>query len=425
MNRRSFIKSSALLAAGAVGASGMLAAPDPGRAGSEPRARNAKPGMQYRPFGQTGAMVSALGFGMMRPPLLASGEPDEARFGAMVRHAIDNGLNYIDTSHVYSRGKNEALTGRILKDGYRDKVYLATKMPWWQIKTADDFERILERQLESLQTDHIDCYLMHAITITGWQGAIPEFKLIQKMEKAKEQGKIRHMGFSFHAPLRIFKEALNATPNWEFCQIQLNYLDTEYQAGLTGMKYAHDRGMGVIAMEPLRGGFLASMPAGAKALFDAAPKKRSDVEWAFDYLWDMPEVSMVLSGMSAMQHVEDNLTYAGRSSVGMLNSAERGILADVVRHLQRDYGAVPCTGCEHCRFACPENVAIVQILIPWNQYIWSGNLEPARQRIAFVHGSTYGNGLQACTDCGKCVPACPQGIDIPQVLRAIRSAVQV
>lgn len=432
MNRRSFIRSSALLAAaGAAATSGVFAAanaPDtqdtPAAGAEPPTIRNAKAGMQYRPMGQTGVMVSALGFGMMRPPLLADGEPDEEAFRLMVRHAVDNGLNYIDTSHVYSKGKNEAVTGRILRDGYREKVHLATKLPWWQVKTADDFDRILDRQLETLQTDHIDFYLMHAITVTGWRGPIAEFKLIEKMEKAREQGKIRHMGFSFHAPLPIFKEALNATPNWEFCQIQLNYIDTEYEAGLTGMQYAHDRGMGVIAMEPLRGGFLANLPEGAKAVLARAATKRSDVEWAFDYLWDMPEVSMVLSGMSAMRHVTDNLEYAGRSSTGMLSGGDRRILADAVSHLRRDYGAVPCTGCEYCHLACPEKVAIAQTFIPWNQYKWNGDLEAARRRIAFVHGSTYGNGLQACTDCGKCLCACPQGIDIPAVLKTIKAAVQ-
>lgn len=429
MDRRDFMKSSALLAAaGAVAGTGLfgnVAASQAASPAPQGNARNRNQDMQYRSMGTTGEMVSALGFGMMRPPMLASGEVDEESFKKMVRHAIDSGLNYIDTSHVYSKGKNQAITGRILRDGYREKVYLATKMPWWQVKKADDFDRILDEQLESLQTDHVDFYLMHAITITGWNGPIREFKLIDKMEKAKANGKIRHIGFSHHAPLTTFKEVLAATPNWEFFQLQMNYIDAEYEAGLTGVKYAFDRGMGVIAMEPLRGGFLADMPKGVKDIFARSSTKRSDVEWAFDYLWDMREISMVLSGMSAMRHVTDNLEYAGRSSVGMLGDDGRKLVAEARAHLLRDYGAAPCTGCEYCRQVCLENVAIAQIMIPWNQYKWNGNMEPAKRRITFTHGSTYGNGMQSCVECGKCVAACPQRIDVPAVFRDIKATMQI
>ena len=424
MDRRDFMKSSAFLAAaGAVAGTGVLSNVDVSQATDDVRPgsiRNSTPGMRYRPMGTTGEMVSAIGFGMMRPPMLPSGEVDETSFKKMVRYAIDSGLNYIDTSHVYSKGKNQSITGRILGGGYRERVYLATKMPWWQVKKAEDFERILEEQLEALQTDYIDFYLMHAITLTGWNGPIRELRLIDKLEQAKARGKVRHIGFSHHAPLTTFKDVLAATPNWEFFQLQMNYIDAEYEAGLTGIKYAFDRGMGVIAMEPLRGGFLADMPKGVKEIFAKSSKKRSDVEWAFDYLWDMREVSMVLSGMSAMQHVTDNLEYAGRSAVDMLSADDRKLIAGTVQHLRAGYGAVPCTGCEYCHQVCQEKVAVAQHMIPWNQYKWNGDKEAAKRRITFVHGSTYGNGMQACVECGKCTAACPQGIAVPAVVMAIQ-----
>ncbi len=426
MNRRTFITSSALLAAaGTALPSNLLARPAASEATPLDNIRNYKPSMQYRPMGQTGVLVSALSFGMMRPPFLPSGEPDEATFQTMVRHAIDNGLNYIDTSHVYSKGKSQGITGRILQNGYREKVWLATKFPWWQMEKAGDFDRILNQQLEELQTDAIDFYLLHAITIDGWNGAITRFNIPHLIEKAKEQGKIKHMGFSLHAPSPIFKKVLQYTPHWEFCQLQMNYLDVEYEAGLVGIKQAYDRGMGVIAMEPLRGGFLASLPPKAKAILETSPQKYHDVAWAFNYLWDMPEISTVLSGMSAMPHVIDNLTYAKHAAVEMMRPEERKILAQMIQHLRTDYNAVPCTGCNYCRLACPEEVAVAQLMIPWNQYKWNGNMEPAKRRIEFVHGGRYGNGVPACTQCNKCLPACPQGINIPGVLQEIKTTMKI
>lgn len=423
MDRRDFLKTAAFTAAGAVLAGGapLLRAAEPAASGPATATDgNAGPGMRYRPMGMTGVSVSALGFGMMRPPALPDGGVDEEAFRKMVRHAIDNGLNYIDTSYVYSGGKSEEITGRILADGYRRRVNLASKLWWPNMQSAADFDRLLNEQLERLQTDHLDFYLVHAINANGWKGPIREFKIAELMAKAKEQGKIRNMGFSFHASLPVFREVLDAGPGWDFYQHQLNYVDTEYEAGHVGMKYAADRGLGVIAMEPLRGGFLANMPPGVKAIFDRAERKRSDVEWAFDYLWDMPEISLVLSGMSAMQHVVDNLEYAGRAAPGMLTPEERRLISLVTRHLRHDYDAVGCVGCEYCKAVCPEEVAVAQMANPWNQYKWNGDKAAALRRIDFLRGGSYGYNDTACTLCGACLPACPYGVDIPGFIKEIR-----
>lgn len=252
MDRRDFLKTAACTAAGAMLAgSGFAAARSaelsPQKAARPGKAKNIKAGMQYRPMGITGVSASALGMGMMRPPMLPEGGVNEEEFKRMVRHAIDSGLNYIDTSYVYSGGKSEEITGRILRDGYRERVNLASKLWWPHVKTADDFSRLLDEQLERLQTDHLDFYLVHSITAKGWNGAIRDLKIIELMEKAKEQGKIKNMGFSFHASLPVFKDVLDATTSWDFYQHQLNYIDAEYEAGHVGMKYAYDRGLGVIA----------------------------------------------------------------------------------------------------------------------------------------------------------------------------------
>jgi predicted aldo/keto reductase-like oxidoreductase len=426
MDRREFIKSATLLAAtGALMSSGIPITYAASALSDKQREtmRNYKQGMQYRPMGQTGAMVSALGFGMMRPPSLPGGGVDEENFQKMVRHAIDNGLNYLDTSYVYSGGKNEEITGRILKDGYRKKVYLATKHPWFILEKSDDFERILDQQLENLQTDSIDFYPIHMVTPQGWKGPVTKFNLPEKMEKAKEQGKVKHIGFSYHGSLPIFKEIVDYI-GWDFCQMQLNYLDTEYEAGLLGMKYASNKGMGVVVIEPLRGKFLADMPTGVKGIFNKAKKKRSDVEWAFDFLWDMPQVSLLLSGMSAMQHVVDNLEYASRSSAGMLSREEHKILSDVILHLYKDYGATPCVGCEYCHAVCPQGVAVAQIIMAWNQYKWNGDSKTSRRRISGL-SSIYGNNSRSCVGCETCLPACPQRIDIPRVMKRINEDLKI
>ncbi len=422
MDRRAFLKSAAFAVAGAALAKGI---PTIG-AGENPVVsttpiRSTKAGMPYRQFGKTKVKLYPLGYGKMRLPLRADRSVNEELSKQMVRYGIDHGLNYVDTSYLYLGGKSEEVTGRILRDGYREKVYIATKSPLVIMKNGDNFDQYLDEQLERLQTDVIDFYLLHMVNHRNWEPLVKRYKLIDRIEKAKEQGKVRHIGFSFHASLPVFKQVIGATPNWDFCQIQLNYLDTEYEAGLVGLKYAADRGLGVTIMEPLRGGYLANLPPSVERVFADAKPKHSPVEWALNYLWDMPEVGCVLSGMSAMSHITENIESAKRSSAGMLGVGEKETIAQAVQQFNA-LAAYPCTGCEFCH-PCPAGVAIAQNIQIYNQYKTSGERYIHRYRSLpdsedspFV---TYGLKAEACIQCGQCRSKCPVGIDVPAAIEQI------
>ncbi|MCC8190219.1 MAG: aldo/keto reductase, partial [Planctomycetes bacterium] len=291
--------------------------------------------------------------------------------------------------------------------------------PWYMVEKTEDFDRILDHQLERLQVDCIDFYLIHAITGNAWRDRILPLRLVERMEKAREDGKVRHLGFSFHAPFPVFKEVIEYADIWDFCQIQLNYLDTELQAGLQGLRYAADRDLGVSIMEPLRGGYLADVPAEIRGVFSEFPAERSPVEWALDYLWNMPVIGVVLSGMSTMQHVTDNVAYASRSSAGMLSGAERQTIAAVVKRY-REYNTVPCTGCEYC-LPCPLNIAIPYNINVYNQYKITGDKEAARRLYNHIP-PVVGGKASDCIDCGQCEPKCPQSIAVPEIMKEVQAA---
>ena len=257
--------------------------------------------METRKFGKTGLTPSILGFGMMRLKKKADGSLDEEWAVKTLRHAIDNGLSYVDTAYAY--GDSERVTGLCLQDGYREKVTLATKMPVSKLTCEEDFEKILNEELERLQTDHIDVYLLHALSRDRWENCVVKYHVLAHAEKALAEGKIRHLGFSFHDSYDAFVEILNAYDKWEFCQIQLNYLDVNYQAGVAGLRLAHKKGLAVVIMEPLRGGNIVHVPKEVAQLLPSNP-----VESALDFLWNMPEVNVVLSGMSTTEQVEQNLS---------------------------------------------------------------------------------------------------------------------
>ncbi|MEG0857846.1 MAG: aldo/keto reductase, partial [Terrisporobacter sp.] len=219
--------------------------------------------MKYRKFGNKDISVSPLGFGMMRLPLInkeKNSKVDEKLSIEMLRYAIDEGLNYVDTAYNYLEGQSEIITGKALLDGYREKVFLATKAPIWLYEDEEDFDKILDEQLNKLQSKSIDLYLLHGLNKNLWKDKVLKFNILDKMKKAKDKGKINNIGFSFHDDIKIFKEIIDYYPHWDFCQIQLNYLDTEFQAGIEGLKYAGSKGLGVIIIEPLRGGYLVNLP---------------------------------------------------------------------------------------------------------------------------------------------------------------------
>ena len=372
--------------------------------------------MQYRDFGQIDFKPSALGFGAMRLPVLtdADGKPDFKRIDyplatEMLHKAVDAGVNYVDTAWMYHEDTSEVWLGEALKGGYRERVKIATKMPVWNVEKPSDFDRILGTQLERLQVDHVDFYLLHGLDAGHWQ-AVLEHGQLASAERALADGRIGHLGFSFHDAYEEFETILAATDLWEFVQIQYNYMDEEYQAGRKGLELAAGKGLGVIVMEPVRGGALArNLPPQVQAVWDEAPVKRSPAEWALQWVWNHPEVSFLLSGMSTMEHVEDNLSFADRSRPGLLTRDELALVARV-RDLYRELSPIPCTSCRYC-MPCPQGVAIPDVLELYNDAHMYDNLQ--RQQMAYRVFFSDNERADSCTACGECVDKCPQGIDVP------------
>ena len=362
--------------------------------------------METRKFGNTGLTPSILGFGMMRMKKNEQGQFDEAWTIENLRYAIDRGLSYVDTAYAY--GDSERLTGLALRDGYREKVTLASKMPVSKMTCAEDFDRILDEELERLQTDHIDVYLLHALNRKFWDNYVVKFDVLASAERAKAAGKIKHLGFSFHDNLDTFLYILDAYDKWEFCQIQLNYMDVNYQAGLKGLEEAHRRGLAVVIMEPLRGGRLANVPPEVAKLLPSGA-----VESALDFLWNRPEVNVVLSGMSEREQIEQNLEYAERACAGMLTQEQVDAMIEAGNEMRR-LVSIPCTGCNYCS-VCPQEIAIADIFALWNQRQLDGDGRKAKK---IYMGLAPHNG-ESCICCSACVKQCPQQIDIPTKLAEI------
>jgi uncharacterized protein len=372
--------------------------------------------MQYRDFGQLDFKPSALGFGAMRLPVLTDdeGKPDFKRIDyplatEMLHVAIDGGVNYVDTAWMYHEDTSETWLGEALKGGYRERVKIATKMPVWNVKKPDDFDRILGIQLERLQEDHIDFYLLHGLDGDHWQTVLEQDQLASA-ERALADGRIGHLGFSFHGAYEDFETILGATDLWEFVQIQYNYMDEDYQAGRRGLELAAGKGLGVIVMEPVRGGALArNLPPQVQAVWDEAPVVRSPAEWALQWVWSHAEVSFLLSGMSTLQHVEEDLLFADRSRPGLLTQEELALVARV-RDLYHELSPIPCTSCRYC-LPCPQGVAIPEVLELYNDAHMFDNLP--RQQMAYRVFFSENERADQCTDCGECVDKCPQGISVP------------
>jgi predicted aldo/keto reductase-like oxidoreductase len=366
--------------------------------------------MQYRNFGKLDWQVSALGFGCMRLPLIDGQDnridmPEATR---MVRHAIDQDVNYIDTAYPYHGGKSEGFVAAALKDGYRQKVKLATKMPSWLIESYADFDLYLNRQLKRLKTESIDFYLLHSMLTSRWTN-LRDLGVREWAEKAITSGRIQSIGFSFHDDLDTFKQIIDEYDRWDFCQIQYNYMDTERQAGMEGLQYAAGKGLAVVIMEPLLGGNLARPPEQVSDVFRKADPGRTPADWALQWLWDQPEVSVVLSGMSTFEQVEQNLTSASQSGKGILTAAQHKVIQQA-RITYEDLYIIPCTQCQYCQ-PCPNGVVIPKIF----EYFNSG---VAAQQMWMSH--ILYNKLEAqeraksCANCGECVEKCPQAIPISE-----------
>lgn len=373
--------------------------------------------MLYRKLGKTGEMVSILGYGCMRLPVI-DGNPesiDEKKAIRLVRYAIDHGVNYIDSAYSYHSGMNEVFLGKALKDGYREKVHLATKLSCKRVNCKEDMDRFLNEQLEKLRTDCIDFYLMHAVKKTYWE-KMKKFGVIDFLERARAAGKIKYTGFSFHDEPDVFKEVVDAYP-WDLCQIQFNYLDENFQAGIEGLKYAAEKGLAVVIMEPLRGGNLASkVPEEAKKVWDIAEVKRTPAEWAFRYLWDYPEISVVLSGMSEMEHLKENLRIAEQGQPNSLSAEEKSLISEV-SEIYRSRIKVNCTNCKYC-MPCPSGVNIPRNLSYLNDVFMLDDMENAKFQygVLLLPEEKAGN----CIECGECEEVCPQNIKIRKMLKEVR-----
>lgn len=381
--------------------------------------------MKYRRFGDTGWDVSVLGFGAMRLPVIEEdqskiNEPEAIR---MIHHAVDNGVNYIDSAYLYHMGTSEKLVGKAIKDGYREKVRIATKLPVRMLEKAEDTERIFDEQLQRLDVDKIDFYLLHGLNKHGWQVA-KDFKVIDWAEKEMARGRIGRLGFSFHDEYPVFEEIINGYDNWVLSQVLYNFMDYQVQAGHKGVKLAASKGIAVVVMEPLRGGLLArEVPKPVAELWASASRQLKPVEWAFTWVWSQPEVTMALSGMSTYEQVEENLGIADRSREHDMTADELKLI-DKVRAAYRSLRPVKCTNCQYC-MPCPHGVDIPAVFQIYDDSVMYNDERIGKFRYNGPFGIDQDKRADKCVECGECLEKCPQKIQIPDWLKTAHEAMYV
>ena len=369
--------------------------------------------MKYRNFGKLGIQGSAFGLGCMRFNGAASGDSiiDEEKAISLIRRAIDGGVTYMDTAYVYLDRTSEIVLGKALQDGYREKVTIATKMPAEHVHNREEMQALLDEELEKLQTDHIDFYLMHGIDKEKWE----YFKSIgapQFFDDMKKAGKIRYKCFSFHAPYEEF-EYIIKDYDWDMVQIQYNFMNEDYQAGTKGLELAGSLGIPVVIMEGLLGGRLAKAPDNVQALYDAFPVKRSPVEWAFRWLCNHPQIATVLSGCNEEAQIDDNLRIFDTVEPGIMPEEELQLMSDV-RDAYLSRMRIGCTGCRYC-MPCPNGVNIPGIFAAWND-VSLYSADPA-QHFGLNMIRKNGEGADNCVACGACEAACPQHLSIIDALQ--------
>ena len=368
--------------------------------------------MQYRVNQKNGDNLSALGFGCMRLP---HNDGESAR---LLRRAIDGGVNYLDTAYTY-RG-NEAMVGRALAGGYRERVKLATKMPPYFIGKYEDFDRIFNAQLQNLQTGYIDYYMFHMLTdVKVWE-RMRDLGFLRWYDEKRGKGQIVNMGFSYHGGKDSFTALIDAY-DWDFCMIQYNFYDEMNQAGRSGLKYASQKGVPVIVMEPLRGGKLVNaMPKPVYHMWEGAYVKRSPAEWALRWVWNRPEVTLLLSGMNSMDMLEENLRIADEAQAESLTERDFELF-DRARALIAESTKVPCTACGYC-MPCPHGVDIPMCFTSLNDIPIEGKFRSWTQYLMYTSMTSKVTSASLCVKCGACEPRCPQGIAIRDNLDAVKRA---
>ncbi|AEK19793.1 hypothetical protein GYY_04590 [Methanococcus maripaludis X1] len=375
--------------------------------------------MLYRTNPKNGDKLSILGFGAMRLPTKEDGSIDEEKATKMVRYAIDNGVNFVDTAWPYHMGECEPFLARALSGGYREKVKLSTKLPTWAVNTREDMDKFLNAQLEKLNTKQIDYYLLHTLTKASW-AKIKELGVIDFLNSAKADGRIKNAGFSYHGMQEDFAPIVDEY-DWDFCLIQYNYLDEKVQAGTKGLKYVASKGLGVFVMEPLRGGNLAGKtPDEVMEIWNKADTKRTTVEWALRWVWNHPEVTSVLSGMTEPEQLEENIKIAEEGYPNSLTQKDLGLIEQAALK----YGEllkINCTGCGYC-MPCPANVDIPTCFGIYNNLHMFHDETQRFQYFATLSDIFWTNEphfASQCTDCGICIEKCPQYIQIPEILEKV------
>lgn len=371
--------------------------------------------MLYRKFGKEDFESSLLGFGTMRLPMTEGEKPevDEEKAIELLRYAIDNGVNYIDTAYIYHGGKSEDVVGKALKDGYREKVKVVDKLPVWLAKNYDDFEKLLDEQRERLDVDCIDVFLLHALNKKMWN-KIKKMDVLGFLDKAKESGKIKYAGFSIHDDFDTFKDIVDSY-DWSMCLIQLNYLDKNEQTEVRGLKYAGEKGMAVAIMEPLKGGLLANPSKDIEEMWDKAEIKRKPVEWSFRWLANFPQVKVILSGMNDIEHIKENIEILGRCEENSLSKEELELIDEVTEKYEEKI-KVNCTRCGYC-MPCPVGVDIPKNFFYYNNASMYGDLK----NVAHSYQKSFKKEIKAsnCIACKKCEPKCPQKIKISDALKEV------
>jgi len=374
--------------------------------------------MKYRRFGRLDWMVSALGFGAMRLPTVGGDKTriDEPSAIKMIRYAIDHGVNYIDTAYPYHGGNSEIVVGKALEDGYREKVRIATKMPIWQVNSKDDLDKIFNEQLRRLKVDYIDFYLIHALNRERW-AKTQELNVLDWAENLIDENKIGYLGFSFHDEFSVFKDIVDGY-DWTFCQILYNFMDENFQAGKRGLMYAASKGLAVVIMEPLRGGMLAlPPPPEVQSIWDETGVRRTPVEWALLWVWNHPEVSVALSGMSSLEQVIENIRIADKSAPNILTEKELKAYIKV-RERYQQLGFIGCTGCHYC-VPCPRGVSIPEIFSLFNEFLKKHRDGEARRKVIqrYQEKIKPENRAKRCVECGECEKKCPQSLPIRELLK--------
>jgi uncharacterized protein len=379
--------------------------------------------MLYRKLGKTNIESSVLGFGAMRLPMvgaqsgMAGFDPnipiDEPAATKMVEHALEKGVTYFDTAYGYHGGKSELFVGKALRN-HRSKVMIATKLPSWNVQKPEDLEKFFTEQLQKLGIDYLDCYLIHGLDTNNW-AKMKGMGTLEFLDKLRSSGRIRCAGFSFHDEVKVFKDIVDAF-DWDMCLLQFNFYDRDYQAGTQGISYAAGRGIGIVVMEPLRGGKLADrIPQEVQTLWDSAPVKRSPAEWAMRWVWDHPEVTTVLTGSSSLEQLSEHTRIADQAIAKSLTADEHELI-ERVRQQYRKMLKVDCTGCAYC-MPCPTGVNIPMNFNLYNDcFLFKG---AEMNKFFYSQFLTPAQRASACSECRECVEKCPQHIDIPTDLKVV------